>query len=122
MDSIEFIWRICSDELYRRITLTIQTDTADIITPKLDLPFTHDKNIIQFIWYGFMGDTLNVTGNFKAESGAKIIRKLSASYVGLPIDLKVESQLASVRYRTTVEYSDTVAFEIERLVMLEKSY
>ena len=120
VDSIKYNWSICSDEPYMRITFTIQTDTANIINPKSDLPFTHNEKSIQYVWYGFMGDTLNVTGNFKAEPGAKIIRKISARYVGLPVDLKVESQLASVRYRTTVQYSDTLSFDIDRLVMKDK--
>jgi hypothetical protein len=120
VDSIAYKWILHSNKPFLRYSFTIKTDTAEIIDPESILPFNHEKNRLQFEWYGFTGDSLNVEGSFKAEPGAKIIRKLEARYVGIPVDLKVESKLASVRYRTTVEYTDTLSLDMDKIVQINK--
>jgi hypothetical protein len=120
VDSISFNWTLYSDKPYFRNTFTIKTDTADISEPESSLPFTHDKNRIVYKWYGFMGDSIQVTGSFKCDPNASIIRDLSTRYTQLPVDLKVESELASVRYRTTIEYSDTLTLDLNVVAMKDK--
>ena len=118
VDSIIFNWTLHSDKPYFLYSFTMKTDTANIIDPESPVPFTHEDNQIQYKWYGFMGDSIKVDGSFKCDPNAKIIRKLSVRYTELPVDLKVESELASVRYRTTVEYTDTLSLDSDEIVQL----
>ena len=63
---------------------------------------------MEFIWYGFQGDTLQASGSFIVVQGSHIIRRVNAEYDQLPVNLSVQSDLASVRYRTRVEFMDTL--------------
>ena len=121
MDSINYNWVIHSEKPYFRIYYTIKTDTANIVDPVSCFPFVHEKNKIDYNWYGFLGDSIKVAGNFKCDPKAKIIRKLSVRYTQLPVDLKVESELASVRYRTTVEYTDTLTLDKDEIVQMSNN-
>ena len=108
MDSVEFNWIIKTEKPYLELTFSIRTDTSEIKDPFSILPFSHEKNLIRYNFFECAGDTMNISGSFKCDSKADIIRTLEARYVGLPVNLNVESQLASIRYRTTVQYSDTL--------------
>ena len=81
----------------------------------------HEKNKIDYNWYGFLGDSIKVAGNFKCDPKAKVIRKLSVRYTQLPVDLKVESELASVRYRTTIAYTDTLTLDTDEIVQMSNN-
>ncbi|MEJ2052737.1 MAG: M28 family peptidase [Calditrichaceae bacterium] len=108
LDSINFNWQIQSEQPYFRIGLNIRADTSEIFGPESTLPFSYDNRCMEFIWYGFQGDTLQASGSFKVVQGSHIIRRVNAEYDQLPVNLSVQSDLASVRYRTRVEFMDTL--------------
>ncbi|MCK5078109.1 MAG: M28 family peptidase, partial [Calditrichia bacterium] len=109
MDTISIAWAIHSSHPWIRTTLRIWPDTSVIINPESELPFNHDNEILKYDWYENYSDTLEITGKFAIEPGAKLIRKVTARYNEMPVPIKVSSQLANVQYRTTIVYQDTIS-------------
>ncbi len=110
MDTVEFSYEIHSTRPWIQATLEFWPDTADIVNPESDLPYFLDRNRIKFYWYGHYRDTLGVNGKFVIEHGAKIIRKVTAKYLEMPVSINITSQLANIEYRTAIQYQDTLYF------------
>ncbi len=108
-DTVDFSWIVQSDKPWIRTTVTVKVDTADIYDPVSALAMNHSDNRLRFVWYGNIPDSLNIKGSLAVEPGAKLIRRVNAVYRDMPIPIEVTSDLATVKYRTKVEYQDTVS-------------
>jgi len=109
-DTLMINWIIHSVRPWHRITLTVQTDTLEIYDVYSDLNFNHRKNKVVFYWYTEQSDSLQVTAKFIVEPGARLIRTVSARFYEMPVLIKVSSELANIRYLTTVVQKDTLDF------------
>ncbi len=107
-DTINIDWQLVNDFSPLNVTLDIKVDTAEIKNVSSNLSYIHDKNRIQFTWFGDLPERLNVSASFTVESGSKLIRTISGEYTNMPVFIKVYSDLADITYRTNVVYRDTL--------------
>ena len=107
-DTVNFDWVMTSSQPWYHASLRIEADTLDISNVISDLIFKHKDNRVTFSWFADPPETLNVSAKFVVETGAKIIRKVTGIYPDMPIPITVTSDLADIRYRTEVVYSDTL--------------
>jgi hypothetical protein len=107
-DTLNVDWLICSVHPWYRTTLTVQVDTLDIYDVHSNLNFNHRKNKVIFHWYTEQSESLQVAAKFTVEPGAKLIRSVSTRHYEMPVPIVVSSELANVRYRTTVMQTDTL--------------
>ncbi|HEX9971104.1 MAG TPA: hypothetical protein VGD14_03450, partial [bacterium] len=107
-DTVSIDWVMTSSQPWYRASLRIAVDTLEISDVTSDLAFTHNEERVTFSWFADPPETLHVTAKFVMEPGAKIIRKVTGIYPVMPMPIAVTSDLADVRYRTEVVYSDTL--------------
>lgn len=110
-DTININWQLVSDFSPHTVTLGIKVDSAEIIDVKSDLSYVHQEDRLLFSWYGDLPETLGVNMVIIVEPGAKLIRNLTGGYTKMPVNIKVISDLADVRYRTKVTIQDTLEFQ-----------
>ncbi|MFZ5517979.1 MAG: M28 family peptidase [Candidatus Zhuqueibacterota bacterium] len=107
-DSLAIDWRITSRRPWYLVTLEIRPDTASITGAASALNFNLKEKELTFRWFAEPPETLNVAATFQIEPGASLIRKVTAVYPAMPLPIDVTSDLANVRYRTTVVWQDTL--------------
>jgi len=110
-DSLQIDWLIRTSRPWFTVTLSVHADTARIENVTSDLRFTHDKADLSFDWRADPPESLRVSARFTVHPGAKLIRKVTATYLQPPVPLNVTAADASVSYRTKVVYSDTLKLE-----------
>lgn len=101
-------WQITSDRPWYTVKVTIRPDTAGFHGVDSDLKFVNRKNTITFSWFSEPPEKLDLDVTFSAAPGAKLIRRITAVYPEMPIPIQVKSNIATVRYRTTVTQLDTL--------------
>ena len=111
MDTVYVNWQVNSNRPWIQTTLQIWPDSAGISDLEITPPYYSDGNRMKFFWYGHYSDTLRIEGKFLVERGVNIIRNISSKYLDLPVDMNLTSQLANIRYQTTVQYQDTISLE-----------
>lgn len=109
---VEVNWQLHSCVPWYRVFFQIRADTLEFKNVESDLNFYSTKNRISFSWLADPPDNLNVKACFSMIKGSKIIRKITANYVEMPIPIEVKSELADIRYRTKVVYQDTLDLEM----------
>ncbi|RMG25225.1 MAG: hypothetical protein D6732_22600, partial [Methanobacteriota archaeon] len=60
------------------------------------------------IWGAEPPDTIPVAAELNLPPGARLIRKLQARYVGLPIEVQASAAFADISYSTVVTRTDTL--------------
>lgn len=107
-DTVSFDWKLVSNRRWLSINASVVADSGHIEKPEADVAFTVKDSLLGFAWAGGYKDTLRPKGKYLIEPGSKRIRKISAIYMDKPIAIDVKSNLANVRYRTTIVYRDTL--------------
>lgn len=115
-DSLTINWNITSTRPWYVVIFEIKPDTAEITEAESSLNFSLNKERLSFRWYADPPETLNVAVNFKIEPGAKLIRKVTAVFPEMPIPIEVTSDLANVRFRTTVVWEDTLGSKFQKSI------
>jgi hypothetical protein len=108
-DTLQFDWSIIPEYPIVQTTLELKADTAEIEVLETNCLYNQSKEGIQYLWYGDRLDTISVNGKLVVAKNADLIRRIKVSYTRLPVNLKVESKLATVRYRTEVSRVDTLS-------------
>ncbi len=101
-------WQLTTLKPWERVRVTLQTDTLSFTEVSSPWIFTHQKGTITFDWGAEPADTLQLTAQFQLPKPARLIRKITATYVELPVPITVEAKYADVVYRTEVTWRDTV--------------
>jgi hypothetical protein len=109
LDTIIFNWAVISSRPWLKTRMTIRPDTSGIEEPESNLPFYHDENLLKYFWFGNYSDTLKVSGRFAVQPGAAVIRRVTARYADMPVEIDISSNLANVEYRTSIVYQDTLS-------------
>ena len=110
-DTVKVNWLITSTRPWYRTTLRIQTDSLEIIEVFSEHAFNHRKNQVSFSWIGQPSERIEFAADFIVHPGAKLMREVTGRYIGLPMRIEVDAELADVAYRTTVVYRDTLKLE-----------
>lgn len=110
-DTLTIDWQLVTQKPWYRVILELKPDTLAIADVVSDLVRDLDEERLQFIWHAEPPQSIPLRARLTVHHGASIIRKVTAIYPDLPIAMHVSSELASVRYQTTVVYQDTVRFE-----------
>ena len=113
-DSLAINWQIISVRPWYVALLELKVDSSGITDAHSPLHFKKNKCRLLFRWYADPPETLHLAANFNIEPGAKLIRKVTASYSEMPIPIEVTSELANIRYRTKVVYLDTLTFSADK--------
>jgi len=110
-DTVKVNWLITSTRPWYRTTLRIETDSLEIIDLFSEHAFNHRKNQVSFSWIGQPSERIEFAADFIVHPGAKLMREVTGKYIGLPMRIEVDAELADVAYRTTVVYRDTLKLE-----------
>ena len=107
-DTLQVDWIINSTKPMLYTSFTMRVDTADIGDMSTDLNYSHSNGRVTFTWNADPPEKINVSFTFTKNHKAKIIRNITARYAEMPLPISVTSDLAYVRYQTTVVHSDTL--------------
>lgn len=107
---IQANWMLTTAEPWYSTTLTLSLDTLAIDSIVTDLEIQKGKANTKIIWSAEPADTIHVDAKLFIPKGAKLIRKVSSVYYGIPLPMTVESPHATILKRTTVSYQDTLGW------------
>lgn len=108
-DTLDLLSRIISKRPWSRLSLSFFALRGGLETLSSDWAVdAASGDTYRMVWQGDFPDTLTVPVRATLAPGDTLVRELNGIFVGLPVDLSVESDLASIVYRTTVTRLDTL--------------
>lgn len=109
--TVSINWQLTTTKPWQQVRVHLQSDTlalAEITSPWV---FDERKGKVSFNWAAEPADTLLLTATFKLPEPARLIRKITAVYAGIPVPVEVQARYADVIYRTEVVRQDTLEVE-----------
>ncbi len=116
--TVDLDWLITTDRNWLQAKVVIKADTAGIDDAASELAFSLKDETLAFRWLWQPPDSLRLRAKLNIEPGARLIREVTAVYGEMPIPISVQTEFASVRYRTTVVVRDTL--EVARILSTQK--
>lgn len=107
-DSVHINWQIISQRPWYGLQLEIESDTLDISDIQTDHVYKHKNSRLEFEWYAEPADTVKLDVNFTLPPNTGFIYQIIGTYTEMPIQIKVNSPLADIKYRTKVTFNDTL--------------
>jgi hypothetical protein len=101
-------WQLTTSRPWEEVVVTLQADTLALEEMTSPWIFSNRKGKVTLSWAAEPPDTLSLNAQFKLPEPAKLIRKVTATYAGLPVPVEVKARYADVIYRTEVIWQDTL--------------
>ena len=108
-DTVDIDWRLRSREPWQAVTVTIRADSLEISGVESALKYRLEDKELAFTWRSGPPDSLRLQAAFVVHAGARLIRKVRASYDRPPLPIEVQSGFAPVRYVTKVSMIDSLS-------------
>lgn len=107
-DTVQILWNISATKPWHKVELRLGADTLDLEVVKIDQNYEKSKTGVQSIWFSDPPDTVSFSARVAVNPGARLIRKVHATFVQPPLPVQVASRYADVLYRTVVIREDTL--------------
>ncbi len=101
-------WTLATAKPWYEVKVELRADTLGLTRVQSDLKFAESKTAVTFRWSAEPADTLRLQAAFHITPQAKLIRTVTATYVGTPMPLTVTAKYADVIYRTELVRRDTL--------------
>ena len=109
-NTVNIDWRLTTARPWEQVQVTLAADTlalAELTSPWI---FSNQKGRAVFTWTAEPPDSLRLSAKFKLPEQARLICKVTATYVDVPVPVEVKARYADVIYRTEVVWQDTLGW------------